>query len=114
MLCPVPLGITLGLLIGKPIEVLLFSGVAIGLGLTRLPERSNVLMFVGVACLTGIGFTMSLFIGSLAFDTGTLGNGVDERLGILIGSFALALLGVLLLRAGITRRGEPAEAGSSD
>jgi len=113
LLHPVPLGVTLGLLIGKPVGVLLFSAVAIGLGLTRLPERSNALMFVGVACLTGIGFTMSLFIGSLAFDTGALGSGVDERLGILIGSFASALLGVLLLRAGIKRQGEPAAEGSS-
>jgi NhaA family Na+:H+ antiporter len=66
-------GDALGLLIGKPVGVLFFSGIAIALGIARLPERSNTLMFVGVACLTGIGFTMSLFIGSLAFDTGALG-----------------------------------------
>jgi NhaA family Na+:H+ antiporter len=114
LLHPVPLGVALGLLIGKPMGVLLFSGIAIALGLARLPERSNALMFVGVACLTGIGFTMSLFIGSLAFDTGALGSGVDERLGILLGSFASALLGVVLLRAGIRRQGVPAAAGSAD
>jgi NhaA family Na+:H+ antiporter len=113
LLHPVPLGVALGLLIGKPVGVLLFSGIAIALGIARLPERSNTLMFVGVACLTGIGFTMSLFIGSLAFDTGALGAGVDERLGILLGSFASALLGVVLLRAGIRKQGLPAAAGSA-
>ena len=114
LLHPVPLGVALGLLIGKPVGILLFSGIAIALGIARLPERSNTLMFVGVACLTGIGFTMSLFIGSLAFDTGALGSGVDERLGILLGSFASALLGVVLLRAGIRQQGLPAAAGSAD
>ncbi len=113
LLHPVPLGVGLGLLLGKPVGVLLFSGIAFLLGLARLPERSNALMFVGVACLTGIGFTMSLFIGSLAFDTGALGPGVDERLGILLGSFASALLGVMLLRAGIRRLAPPAGADSS-
>ena len=111
---PVPLGVSLGLLIGKPVGVLLFSGIAIALGIARLPERSNPLMFTGVACLTGIGFTMSLFIGSLAFDTGALGQGVDERLGILLGSFASALLGVVLLRTGIKRLGAPAATDSAD
>ncbi len=110
---PVPLGVGMGLLLGKPVGVLLFSGIAIALGLARLPDRSNRLMFVGVACLTGIGFTMSLFIGSLAFDQGTLGAGVDERLGILIGSFASAVLGVVLIRAGIRRDALPAAEGSS-
>jgi NhaA family Na+:H+ antiporter len=113
VLHPVPLGVCLGLLFGKPVGVLLFSGIAMALGLARLPERSNALMFVGVACLTGIGFTMSLFIGSLAFDTGALGSGVDERIGILLGSFASAMLGVVLLRAGIRRQAVPAAAGSS-
>ena len=114
LLHPVPLGVALGLLIGKPVGVLLFRGIAIALVIARLPERSNTLMFAGVACLTGIGFTMSLFIGSLAFDTGALGSGVDERLGILLGSFASALLGVVLLRAGIRQQGLPAAAGSAD
>ena len=101
---PVPLGVTLGLLLGKPVGVLLCSGAAIALGLARLPERSNLLMFLGVACLTGIGFTMSLFIGSLAFESGSLGEGVDERVGILLGSAGSALLGVVLLRAGLRRQ----------
>lgn len=101
---PVPLGVTLGLLLGKPVGVLLCSGAAIALGLARLPERSNLLMFLGVACLTGIGFTMSLFIGSLAFEPGSLGEGVDERVGILLGSAGSALLGVVLLRAGLRRQ----------
>ena len=85
-------------------SVLLCSGAAIALGLARLPERSKLLMFLGVACLTGIGFTMSLFIGSLAFEPGSLGEGVDERVGILLGSAGSALLGVVLLRAGLRRQ----------
>ena len=61
----------------------------------------------------GLSATSQHRIGSLAFDTGALGAGVDERLGILLGSFASALLGVVLLRAGIRKQGLPAAAGSA-
>jgi NhaA family Na+:H+ antiporter len=113
LLHDVPLGVALGLLVGKPLGVLLFCGIAIAFGVAKLPERSNLLMFCGVACLTGIGFTMSLFIGSLAFEQGMLGAGVDERLGILAGSVASAVLGLSLLKLGIRRRDAPEAAGSA-
>jgi NhaA family Na+:H+ antiporter len=98
VMSPVPLGVAAGLVIGKPLGVLAFSALAIALGLARLP--GNVPMFAGVACLTGIGFTMSLFIGSLAFGQGGLPPGVDERIGILLGSALSAVLGLLLIRRG--------------
>jgi NhaA family Na+:H+ antiporter len=101
---PVPLGVVLGLVAGKPIGVLLFSGIAIACGIAQLPQRSNWLMFCGVACLTGIGFTMSLFIGSLAFSPGSFADGSDVRLGILAGSLISAVCGLLLLRAGLRRQ----------
>jgi len=60
-------------------------------------------MFVGVACLTGIGFTMSLFIGSLAFEHADPEFAIDERVGIVLGSTVSAILGVALIRLGLRR-----------
>ena len=94
---PVPLGILLGLFLGKQLGVFGFSWVAIRLGLAKLPEGSNWRQFYGVSVLTGIGFTMSLFITSLAFSSDDLFQFTD-RLAILLGSFASGLLGYLLLR----------------
>jgi len=101
LLAPVPFGVAAGLVLGKPLGVLAFSALAIVSGLARLPERSNALMFVGLACLTGIGFTMSLFIGSLAFEHADPEYGIDERVGILLGSSLSAVLGIVLLRLGL-------------
>jgi NhaA family Na+:H+ antiporter len=97
MLSPVTLGIALGLLIGKPIGITLFSWVAVASGAARLPEGANWLQMVGVGCIAGIGFTMSLFVGILAFGDGPALNAV--RLGVLSGSTAAALLGVAILIA---------------
>jgi len=66
------------------------------LRLAKLPEGANWCQVYGVACLTGVGFTMSLFIGTLAFDDAALLNGV--RLGVLMGSIASGVLGFTLLR----------------
>jgi NhaA family Na+:H+ antiporter len=96
---PVPMGILLGLFLGKQLGVFGFSWVAIRLGLAKLPEGSNWRQFYGVSVLTGIGFTMSLFITSLAFSSDSLFQFTD-RLAILLGSFASGLLGYLLLRTG--------------
>lgn len=96
LLSPVPLGIALGLFFGKQIGVFLLSFIAVKLNLAKLPEGANWPMVYGVACLTGVGFTMSLFIGTLAFDDPELLNGV--RLGVLMGSIASGLLGFFLLR----------------
>lgn len=96
LMSPVPLGIALGLFAGKQIGVFSFCWIAVKLGLAKLPEGSNWCQVYGVACLTGVGFTMSLFIGTLAFDDAALLNGV--RLGVLMGSIASGVLGFTLLR----------------
>jgi len=93
---PLPLGIALGLLLGKQVGVMLFAWLAVRLRLAALPEGITWRAFYGVAVLTGVGFTMSLFIGTLAFDAPEAGVGV--RLGVLLGSLAAALLGYLWLR----------------
>lgn len=93
---PMPLGIALGLFLGKQMGVFGACVLAIKLGLARLPTATNWAMLYGMAVLTGIGFTMSLFIGSLAFDDPTNINAI--RLGILLGSLASAVLGYALLR----------------
>lgn len=94
------LGIVMGLFVGKQVGVFLFSAVAIKLGLGSMPEGVRWGHLYGVALLSGIGFTMSLFIGSLAFEcTGEMcANYVDERLGILIGSLLSGIAGYLVLR----------------
>jgi len=97
LLDPLPLGIAVGLFFGKQIGVFLFSFLAIKLGLARLPASVGWMAFYGASVLCGIGFTMSLFIGSLAFEPGLLGESVDERLGIIGGSLISAIVGYLVL-----------------
>jgi len=95
----VPLGILLGLFLGKQLGVFGFSWLAIKLKLARLPTDSNWLQLYGVSVLTGVGFTMSLFITSLAFEDASVFQYTD-KLAILAGSFASGILGYLMLRAG--------------
>ena len=95
---PVPMGIAVGLFFGNQIGVMGFCWVAIKLGLARLPSGAGWMHLYGVACLCGIGFTMSLFISSLAFDQSVAGVAVHERLGIIVGSGGSAVLGYLVLR----------------
>lgn len=104
LLAPVPLGIAAGLLIGKPLGVFGFSWLAIRLGWARLPAEVNWKGLWGVAMLCGIGFTMSLFIGSLAFGDSALGYKGDDRLGILVGSLLSSIAGYLMLRWVLRRR----------
>jgi len=97
---PLVLGIILGLFVGKQIGVMLFSFVAIKLGLTHLPRSlkgtASWLEFYGVSILTGIGFTMSFFIGSLAFFNNP--SLFDEvKIGVLAGSFLSAIFGMLVI-----------------
>jgi NhaA family Na+:H+ antiporter len=96
----VPMGIAAGLFLGNQLGVVGFSWVAIRLGVAELPEGASWRQLHGVACLCGIGFTMSLFISSLAFEQGGPGFAVDDRLGILAGSLASGLLGYAILRFG--------------
>ena len=96
LLSPVPLGILLGLFLGKQIGVFLFSIISIKLKIAKMPNNSNWLSLYGVGILTGIGFTMSLFIGNLAFVENTQYiSGV--KIGVLAGSLLSTLFGYFLL-----------------
>ncbi|MBP1138812.1 NhaA family Na+:H+ antiporter [Pseudomonas sp. PvP009] len=94
---PVPLGVALGLLVGKQVGIFAMAALAIRAGLARLPDGSNWGQLYGVAALCGIGFTMSLFIGALAFP-GTPELVDEVKVGVLIGSVLSAVLGVVALR----------------
>jgi len=96
---PVPLGILLGLFVGKQLGVFGFSWLAIQLKLATLPEGSNWRQLYGVSVLTGIGFTMSLFITSLAFEDDSIFQFTD-KLAILVASFLSGIVGYLILKAG--------------
>jgi NhaA family Na+:H+ antiporter len=94
---PVPLGIIAALFVGKQFGVFGASIVAIKLGVAALPQGASVVKLYGIAILTGIGFTMSLFIGTLAFDDENVLT--QLRLGILAASLASGVFGALLLAA---------------
>jgi NhaA family Na+:H+ antiporter len=90
-------GVALGLLIGKPLGIALFSWLAVRLGLAQLPQGINFVHIVGVGFLAGIGFTMALFIGGLAFRGEELNY---AKLGILVGSALAGVIGFMMLRMG--------------
>ena len=94
---PVPIGIFLGLFLGKQIGVFVFSWLAIQLKFAQLPSGSSWLQLYGVSVLTGIGFTMSLFISSLAFESNDQFQYTD-RLAILAASFLAGIIGYLVLK----------------
>jgi len=96
LLAPVPLGILCGLFFGKQVGVFLFSFISVKLKIAEMPSNSNWLKFYGVGILTGIGFTMSLFVGNLAFvDYSNQMDGV--KIGVLTGSFLSAIVGYFML-----------------
>ena len=96
LLQPVPLGILLGLFIGKQVGVMIFSFVAVKTGAAQMPDNSNWLSLYGVSVLTGIGFTMSLFVGNLAFaENIEYIDGV--KIGVLGGSLLSTLFGYFIL-----------------
>ncbi len=96
LMAPVPLGILCGLFFGKQIGVMLFSYVAIKFKFAEPPSKSNWLSIYGVSILTGIGFTMSLFVGNLAFvENAQYMDGV--KIGVLTGSLFSTVFGYLLL-----------------
>jgi len=96
LLEPVPLGILLGLFLGKQFGVVLFSLISIKLKLAKMPNNSSLLGFYGVSVLTGIGFTMSLFVGNLAFNN-NLQYMDGVKIGVLSGSLLSTLFGYFLL-----------------
>ncbi|WP_018693687.1 Na+/H+ antiporter NhaA [Algicola sagamiensis] len=97
LLNPVTVGIALGLFVGKQIGIFGFCWAAIKLNLATLPDGATWRQFYGVCLLCGIGFTMSLFIGTLAFEAQGLAYQSNVKLGVLIGSLGSAFLGAYLL-----------------
>ena len=96
LLHPVVIGITLGLFLGKQIGIMLASSIFILLRICHLPKNTNWLQYYAMSLITGIGFTMSLFIGALAFDDAQTQTYV--RLGVISGSVLSALSGYFLLK----------------
>ena len=96
LLSPVPFGILCGLFFGKQIGVFLFSFLSVKLKLAEMPSNSNWIKFYGVGILTGIGFTMSLFVGNLAFANFS-GDLDGVKIGVLTGSFLSAFVGYFML-----------------
>lgn len=98
---PLPLGVALGLIIGKPVGVFLFSYLSVLFRIAKLPENVNWKQIFAIAVLCGIGFTMSMFIAGLAFGEDTVLENVLSlsRLGILMGTGVSAIVGYILLRA---------------
>ena len=96
---PLLLAISLGLIIGKPLGVFGFSYLSVKLGIAKLPQGINFKQIFAVAILCGIGFTMSMFLASLAFnaDAGESINALS-RLGILLGSTVSAIVGYIALK----------------
>lgn len=112
LLTPLPLGIALGLFLGKQVGVMGFIWISVKTGLARLPDGVSWRETYGVACLTGIGFTMSLFIGTLAFESAEQLNAV--RLGVLMGSVLSGALGFVVLRRVLDTRKDRSKQTSSE
>jgi len=100
----VPMGIAIGLLLGKTIGVFGLTWLAVKIGIAALPQGANWGQVLGVAILCGIGFTMSLFVGSLAFEPGVSDYAGMDRMGILTGSILAAVIGYAVTAAA-SRRG---------
>ncbi|MET4695714.1 Na+/H+ antiporter NhaA [Endozoicomonas lisbonensis] len=95
---PIPLGIMMGLFVGKQVGVFTFCYVAIKAGIAKMPPGANWAQLYGLSILCGIGFTMSLFIGSLAFEELGIAYLATDRIGILAGSFLSAVVGYYVLK----------------
>jgi NhaA family Na+:H+ antiporter len=102
VLDPVPLGIAAGLFIGKPVGILAAVWLAVALGVAKPLSGSRGMSFFGVAVLCGIGFTMSLFLGSLAF-AGLPDYEMRVRLGVITGSILSAVVGYVILSLALPR-----------
>ncbi|MHC8298288.1 Na+/H+ antiporter NhaA [Pseudomonas sp. ZS1P83] len=100
----VPMGIAVGLLLGKTLGVFGLTWLAVKIGIAALPQGANWGQVLGVAILCGIGFTMSLFVGSLAFVPGASEYAGMDRMGILTGSILAALIGYAVTAAASRKR----------
>lgn len=105
-LAPLPLGIALGLILGKQLGVFGVTFIMVKAGLSRMPTGANWLHIYGISCLAGIGFTMSLFIGGLSFSDPALMN--EVRVGVLSGSVLSAILGYSALKLANKRNSDQA------
>jgi len=103
VMSPVPVGIILGLFLGKQLGVFGFCFIAIKLGFAKLPTNVNWTLLYGVALLCGVGFTMSLFIGSLAFEQSVNSPLFQDRLGIVVGSLISGILGYLVINSAVKK-----------
>jgi NhaA family Na+:H+ antiporter len=103
VMSPVPLGIILGLFLGKQLGVFGFCYIAIKLGYANLPKNVNWTLLYGVALLCGVGFTMSLFIGSLAFEQSSSSPIFQDRLGIVVGSLISGIFGYLVINSAVKK-----------
>jgi len=102
LMMPVPLGIVLGLFVGKQVGVMFFSFIAVKFRIAQMPDNSNWFSLYGVSILTGIGFTMSLFVGNLAFIENT--QYIDGvKIGVLAGSLLSTVIGYFTLSVAIKR-----------
>jgi NhaA family Na+:H+ antiporter len=101
---PVSLGITLGLFIGNQVGIFGFTWLAVKFRLAKLPQSVSWIHMYGVSFVCGIGFTMSLFIGSLAFEHAGADYGTIVRLGILTGSILSAIFGYMILRLSLPKQ----------
>jgi len=101
----VPLGIATGLFVGKQVGIFLLCFLAIKLGIARMPDGANWGSLYGVSVLCGVGFTMSLFVASLAFENVLFSpeQVFDERLGIIVGSILSAVVGFLVLHVSLPK-----------
>lgn len=100
---PVTTGVIFGLVVGKPVGILAFIGLAVALRMAKLPEALSWMRLFGVACACGIGFTMSLFIAGLAFEHGSGDYFSGDRLGILVGSIVSAAVAYGLLHMSLPK-----------
>ncbi|WCP65856.1 Na+/H+ antiporter NhaA [Vibrio tubiashii] len=107
-----PLGIALGLLVGKPLGIYTFSWIAVKSGVAKLPEGITFRHIFAVSVLCGIGFTMSIFISSLAFGPMNAEFDTYARLGILMGSTTAALLGYFLLHISLPKKSVSVESNA--
>ena len=113
---PLAIAVALGLFIGKPVGILLFSWVAVKAGIARLPVGVTMPVLLGGGCLAGIGFTMALFITALAFDPNVIGSYelLDKgKTGTLAGSVFSAIVGVILLWFFMPKLYKPAEGSTA-
>ena len=99
----VPMGIALGLFVGKQVGIFGLCWLSIKCKIAQMPKDMNWTSLYGTAAICGIGFTMSLFIGSLAFEDSGANLAFDERLGIIVGSLASGIVGYIILRMSLSK-----------